>query len=191
MEVIMNLDEKVIKEQPLYHGAILDLVLEDVLLPNGQTAKREIIHHHGAVGIIPIDADGKLIVVRQWRAPMRKETLEIPAGKIDLGETDPKAVALRELNEETGLFSPSLKPVANFYSTPGFADEYLHLYYTDNLQPVAHKRQLDPDEFLNVAHLSFAQAQQALANNEICDAKTVLALFYWENLRLKGEVTLG
>lgn len=186
----MDFEEKVIKNQKLYHGSILDLDLEDVLLPNGQTAKREIVHHHGAVGIIPIDAEGKLVLVKQWRAPMAKETLEIPAGKIDLGETktDPKAVALRELNEETGLYAPDLEKIAQFYSTPGFADEFLHLYYTNDLQKVAHKRALDADEFLNVYHLSFEEAKQAQARDEICDGKTVIALYYWEILRLKGEV---
>lgn len=186
----MDFKEKVLKTQTLYRGSILNLDLEDVLLPNGDTAKREIIHHHGAVGIIPIDPAGKLILVRQWRAPMQKETLEIPAGKIDLGETDPKAVALRELNEETGLYSADLKAVTGFYSTPGFADEYLSIYYSDHLEPVAHKRGLDPDEFLNVTHLGFEAAQQALRNQEICDAKTILALYYWEILRLKGLVKL-
>lgn len=184
----MDFEEKVIKNQTLYHGAILDLDLEDVLLPNGQTAKREIVHHHGAVGIIPIDADGKLVVVKQWRAPMAQETLEIPAGKIDLGETDPKKVALRELNEETGLYAPDLTKVTQFYSTPGFADEYLYLYYTNDLQKVAHKRALDPDEFLNVYHLSFEDAKAAQARHEICDGKTIMALYYWEILRLKGDV---
>ncbi|MFD1671151.1 NUDIX hydrolase [Agrilactobacillus yilanensis] len=184
----MDFEEKVLKTQPLYRGSILNLDLEDVLLPDGRTAKREIIHHHGAVAIMPIDDEGKMLFVKQWRAPMRQETLEIPAGKIDLGETDPQAVALRELNEETGFYTPDLEKVAGFYSTPGFADEYLHLYYTKTLKPVAHKRSLDADEFLNVYHLSFAEAKAAQNRGEICDAKTIMALYYWEILRLKGDV---
>ncbi|MCD2255298.1 NUDIX hydrolase [Agrilactobacillus fermenti] len=186
----MNFEEKVIKTQPIYRGAILNLDLEDVLLPNGKTAKREIIHHHGAVAVMPIDQDGKMIFVRQWRAPMQKETLEIPAGKIDLGEKDPHKVALRELNEETGLYTDQLQHVTDFYSTPGFADEFLHLYYSDQLQKVTHKRSLDPDEFLNVSHLTFAEANDAKQAGLICDAKTIMALYYWEILRLKGAVRL-
>ncbi|WP_413476170.1 NUDIX hydrolase [Latilactobacillus fuchuensis] len=176
----MTYTEKVLSEESIFKGQIIDLAVQQVELPNGQTARREIVYHNGAVGIIPITADGRLIVVRQWRAPMQRETLEIPAGKIDLGETQLESVALRELNEETGMTTTALKGVAKFFSSPGFSNELMTLFYADQLTPVVHKRPLDADEFLNVEKLTLAEAQAAVASGLICDAKTIMALYYWQ-----------
>lgn len=176
----MTYTEKVLSEESIFKGQIIDLAVQQVELPNGQTARREIVYHNGAVGVIPITADGRLIVVRQWRAPMQRETLEIPAGKIDPGETQLESVALRELNEETGMTTTTLKTVAQFFSSPGFSNELMTLFYADRLTPVADKRPLDADEFLNVEQLTLAEAQAAMASGLICDAKTIMALYYWQ-----------
>ncbi|ANJ69185.1 NUDIX hydrolase [Latilactobacillus curvatus] len=176
----MDYTEKVLSEETLFKGQIIDLAVQQVALPNGQTASREIVYHHGAVGIIPITADNSILLVRQWRAPMQRETLEIPAGKIDPGEKNLDQVALRELNEETGLTTQKLVHVTDFFSSPGFSNELMTLYYTDTLTPVTHKRSLDDDEFLNVEKLTLEEAQAAVADGLICDAKTIMALYYWQ-----------
>ena len=111
---------------------------------------------------------------------MQRETLEIPAGKIDPGEKNLDQVALRELNEETGLTTQKLVHVTDFFSSPGFSNELMTLYYTDTLTPVTHKRSLDDDEFLNVEKLTLEEAQAAVADGLICDAKTIMALYYWQ-----------
>lgn len=176
----MSYEEKVLSEETLFKGHVIDLAVQLVALPDGQTASREIVYHHGAVGIIPITADGELLLVRQWRAPMQRETFEIPAGKIDLGETDLAKVALRELNEETGLTTTNLQQIAEFFTSPGFSNEKMTLFYTTALTPVANKRPLDDDEFLNIERLTLAQAKAAVKSGLICDAKTIMALYYWQ-----------
>lgn len=178
----MDLVEKVIQTLSIFKGKVIELQVQTVALPNGKQAKREIIRHHGAVGVIAIYQD-KLVLVRQWRAPLNQVTLEIPAGKIELDETDVQTVAVRELNEETGLKATSLEQVASFYTSPGFADEKMTLFFADKLQPLSEKRPLDDDEFLNVVYLTAEQVQQAITSGQICDAKTLLAIQYWQ---LKG-----
>lgn len=176
----MTYVEKVRTEKSIFKGHIIDLAVQEVELPNGETATREIVYHNGAVGIVPITADQRILLVRQWRAPMQRETLEIPAGKIDLGESDLASVALRELNEETGLTSDQLQEIAAFFTSPGFSNERMTLFYATDLKPVAHKRPLDADEFLNVEQLTLTQAQHAIDTGLICDAKTIMALYYWQ-----------
>lgn len=185
----MNLEEKYLSSERKFTGKIINLDVEQVKLPNGQTATREIVHHHGAAGIMPfLENKQKMLFVKQWREPMRKLTLEIPAGKIDMDENNPKEVALRELNEETGYKSPDMYKLCGFYSTPGFSDEYMTLFVAPTLEKVIHKRSLDSDEFLNVVPLTLEQAKEQIKSGLICDAKSILAVVQWENMLLKDRL---
>lgn len=175
----INFEEHVESEQTVYHGAILDLALEKVRLPNGRPANREIIHHHGAVGLIPLTDDGKIILVKQWREPLRQVTLEIPAGKIEPGEV-PLQTAKRELNEEVRMKAAHLNRVAQFYTSPGFADEKMTLFCATGLAVVTNELPQDDDEFLELVSLTPAEMQQQIATGLICDAKTIMALWYWQ-----------
>ncbi|MQS88360.1 NUDIX hydrolase [Companilactobacillus mishanensis] len=179
--------EQVVATKRMFGGKIFNVDVEQVILPNGIPSIREIVQHHGAVGIIPL-VDDKMIFVRQWRAPLEQETLEIPAGKIDPDEgSDLQEVALREMNEELGLTTDKLEKVTAFYASPGYSNEKLTMYLAKNLRPVENKRPLDSDEFLNVEKLTLDEAKKYVEDGTICDSKTIYAITYWELLKSKGE----
>ncbi|MQS74938.1 NUDIX hydrolase [Companilactobacillus halodurans] len=180
--------EEVIAKKRMFGGKIFNVDVEQVVLPNGASDIREIVQHHGAVGIMPFTDDGKMIFVRQWRSPLEQETLEIPAGKIDSDEgSDLKEVALREMNEELGLTTDSLEKVTAFFASPGYSNEKLTMFKATNLKKVENKRPLDPDEFLDVEKLSLDEAKAQVKKGAICDSKTIYALTYWELLQAKEK----
>ncbi|XUD02967.1 ADP-ribose pyrophosphatase [Enterococcus sp. AZ177] len=165
---------------------MIDVVLDEVSLPNGETSRRELVFHPGAVAVIPITADNKMIMVKQFRKPMEKVLLEIPAGKIDPGEHDhPKETAERELEEETGFRANMFTFVTSMYVSPGFANELLHIYYAEDLEKVPNPRPQDDDEILELYTLTLEEAKAEIASGLICDAKTIFAVQYWELQQLK------
>src|SRR5690625_4675186 len=125
--------EKTISSRSIFNGKIIDVQVDDVLLPDGNKSRREIVKHPGAVAIIPITEDNKIIFVEQYRKPLERSLIEIPAGKIEPNEK-PEITAVRELEEETGYTTDQLELVASFYTSPGFADEMIHLYFTNQLK---------------------------------------------------------
>lgn len=182
-----DFEEKTIKRTELFNGRIIEVALDEVQLPDGKTAARELVFHHGGVGIIPITAENKMIFVKQFRKPLEKVVLEIPAGKIDPGEgAQPEKTAARELEEETGYQAKTLTHLASMYLSPGFSNELLHIYSAENLVKIENPLPQDEDEVLELYELTFAEAKQALADGLICDAKTIFALQYWE-LKQKGD----
>ncbi|WP_223702417.1 NUDIX hydrolase [Sutcliffiella deserti] len=172
-----HLKETTIKKEKLFSGKIIDLYLEDVTLPNGKTSKREIIKHPGAVAVIAITEENKIVMVRQYRKAMEKVLVEIPAGKLDKGE-EPMSTAKRELEEETGYTCESLTPLISFYTSPGFADELVHLFVANGLRKDTIEHQLDEDEFVDLLEVTLDEAQQMIDNQEIYDAKTAYAIQY-------------
>ncbi|MGR3741958.1 NUDIX hydrolase [Companilactobacillus sp. DQM5] len=179
MQKKSKFEEKIISEKQIFKGHVVDLFVQDVELPDGQRAKREIIKHNGAVGIILVEND-KIALVRQWRAPMQQETLEIPAGKINIGEKDIKEVARRELREETGYVAENLVKVSQFFGSPGYSNEMLYMYFAVNPKKEFDTLKLDEDEFLNVEWVTIEEAKKEIESSLICDAKTLLALNYVE-----------
>lgn len=179
-----HLYEKTISTQPIYDGRIIKVQVDEVLLPNGNTAKREIVKHQGAVAVIPLTKDGKLVVVRQFRKPLEKAIVEIPAGKLERGE-DPLACAKRELEEETGYTARHYEKLSSFYTSPGFADELLHVYVATGL--TKGESRPDEDEFVDMIELTLDEAHELHRTGEICDAKTIVALFAWENRLLRAN----
>ena len=178
--------EKTLARKEIYHGHIIDLVVDDVQLPNGQQAKRELVFHPGAVGIIAITDEEKIVLVKQFRKPLEKVILEIPAGKIDPGEgQQPELTAARELEEETAYRAQTLEFITSMYLSPGFANEQMYLYHAKQLAKVANPLPQDDDEFLEICELTLDQAKEAMANQLICDAKTIYAIQYWELLLMK------
>ncbi|HSU79181.1 MAG TPA: NUDIX hydrolase [Candidatus Angelobacter sp.] len=180
-----DLTEKTIESRVLFEGRIIDVYLDTVELPNGKQSTREIVKHPGAVAIIPMTENGELLLVRQFRKALEKEIYEIPAGKLEKGE-DPKTCALRELEEETGYKTDSIEKVASFYTSPGFADELIHIYYTQSLKKGTEK--LDEDEFLELVSVSLNEAKDMVTDGRIHDAKTVYAVQYLEILELKQKL---
>lgn len=179
-----HLYEKTISSQSIYEGRIIKVKVDEVLLPNGNTAKREIVHHQGAVAVIPLTDDGRLVAVRQFRKPLEKVIVEIPAGKLEPGE-DPLSCAKRELEEETGYTAAHYEKLSAFYTSPGFADELLHVYVAKGL--VKGESRPDEDEFVDLLELTLEEAHELHQTGEICDAKTVVALFHWENQMLRAR----
>ncbi len=171
--------EKTLKSETLYEGRIIDLVLEDVELPNGKMSKREIVKHPGAVAIIPVTVEGKLVLIRQFRKALERNIVEIPAGKLEVGEK-PEVCAMRELEEETGYKTNHMEKVISFYTSPGFADEFVHIYFTNQLeQGVVNP---DEDEFVEKLEVTVEEAEKMILTNEIFDAKTAYAV-QWLKLR--------
>lgn len=167
----MELKEKCISQEIIYKGKIINVRLDTVLLPNGRTATREVVHHPGAVGIIACLGE-HILMVRQYRYALAKETLEIPAGKIDPGEK-PEKCAVRELREETG-YEGNMQFLGVFHTSPGFADEIIYLYLATNLKWSPLKA--DEDEFLGVIKVPWAEAVRMVTTNQIQDAKSVLGI---------------
>lgn len=170
-------EEKTIKTESIYDGKIIKLQVDDVVLPNGKTAKRELVKHQGAVAVIAITKDHKIVFVEQYRKPLERSLIEIPAGKLELGE-EPETTAVRELEEETGYTTKDLSFVTSFYSSPGFADELLHIYITDTLEKLDHPVAGDDDEFVEVLELTLDEAKQYVEEERIHDAKTNYAVLY-------------
>ncbi|MGC6770132.1 NUDIX hydrolase [Enterococcus sp. LJL128] len=181
-----DFEEKTITRQEIFKGHIIEVVVDDVRLPDGSTGKRELVFHPGGVAVIPITADNKMVMVKQFRKPLEKVILEIPAGKIDPGEQNhPIETAKRELEEETAYRAEKLIPITGMYVSPGFADEILHIFYAENLEKVENPLPQDEDEVIELYELTLEEAKQEVANGLICDAKTLFAVQYWELMELK------
>ncbi|GGM22331.1 ADP-ribose diphosphatase [Paraliobacillus quinghaiensis] len=177
-------EEKTIATTQIFNGKIINLQLDEVTLPNGETSKREIIRHPGGVGIIAVTDENKILFVEQYRKPLDKSLVEIPAGKLEPDEK-PEVTAKRELEEETGYTTDKLELVTSFYTSPGFADELLYIYYTDKLVPIKEKMALDEDEFVELVELTLEEAEALMIENKIHDAKTVYAITYLQHLLKK------
>lgn len=171
-----HLYEKTLSSETIYEGRIINLRVEDVELPNGKQSKRELIDHPGAVAVIAITPDNKILAVRQYRKALGKSIVEIPAGKLEVGE-EPEVTAIRELEEETGYTCQSLNEVISFYTSPGFANELVHLYVAEGLIKKG-EQAADEDEFLDVLYLSLGELEEMVKTQEVHDAKTAYALLY-------------
>ncbi|WP_240413957.1 NUDIX domain-containing protein [Paenibacillus periandrae] len=176
-------EEVTLSTQQIFEGKIISLQVDTVRLPNGKTATREIVKHPGAVAVLAL-VDDKMLVVEQFRKPLERNQIEIPAGKLDAGE-DPMEAAKRELKEETGYSCDTMKLVSSFYTSPGFADEIIHLYVAEQL--TNGDAQLDEDEFLDVESITLEQAQQYMREQRISDAKTITAVYAWQVYKLTGS----
>ncbi|HLQ84276.1 MAG TPA: NUDIX hydrolase [Pseudogracilibacillus sp.] len=170
-------EEKTLSTNKIFEGKIIDLQVDEVRLPNGKTSKRELVTHPGAVAIIAITPNNELVLVEQYRKPLELNILEIPAGKIEKNE-QPEVTALRELEEETGYTTNELIYLTSFYTSPGFANEIIHIYYTDQLTRLKNPVLGDEDEFVEVHKLLPDEINQAIKNQWIYDAKTIYAIQY-------------
>lgn len=177
----MELTEKQVDSRLVYQGIVVNVRMDHAQLPNGHIARREVVEHPGGVGILPLDEEGNLLLVRQFRYPFGRTLLEIPAGKLERGE-DPRDCAVRELAEEVGAVAGELRSLGALLPSPGVYGETLHLFLARALTlGPAHP---DEDEFLRVERLPFAQAVERILSNQLQDGKTVCAI-------LKAKALLG
>ncbi len=172
--------EKNLSRERVFDGIILHIDHLTNLLPNGKEAKREVAMHVGASAVLPVDADGNVYLVRQFRAPIDQVLLEVPAGKLDSLDEDRLLAAKRELKEETGFEADSWTHLTDTFTTPGFTNERISLYLARELR--AGESRPDEDEFLNVVKMPFDEALQMVLRGEIRDAKTQICLCMANNL---------
>lgn len=165
--------EKMISSKRIYEGRIVNLRVDEVVLPDGKATSREVVEYAGAVAVVPVNEKGELLLVRQYRYAVGETLLEIPAGKIERGE-DYASSAARELAEETGYESGNLKHLISFYSTPGFTNEQIHLFLATEL--TLKVQNLDEDEFIEVETVNMKKAAEMIMSGEICDAKSVAGI---------------
>ena len=170
----MELTEKQLSSELIYDGVIVKLFRDDVLLPNGNKGVREYIRHVGAVCVVPVTDDGRVVVERQFRYPFGEVLTELPAGKLDSKQEDPESAARRELREETGAQAAELIPLGDYYPTCAYSDEVIHLYLARGL--TFGERSLDEDEFLNVQLAPLEELVADVLNGTIKDGKTQTAL---------------
>jgi len=169
----MDLTEKKLSGEEKYKGVIISVTLDQVELCDGKKTLREVVHHPGGVGVLPLDADGSCYMVRQYRYPVGDTVLEIPAGKIDHHDAHLNT-AVRELSEETGLSADEFVDLGCCFTSPGYTDEIIHVYLARGLH--RGKSHLDEGEFLNVEKVPFEELLKMVMENRIIDAKTVIAV---------------
>jgi len=165
--------ETVTASRYVHRGKVVNLRIDDVRLPDGRKAVREVVEHAAAVCVVALDADDNVLLVRQFRLPTNKALLEIPAGSVNQGE-DPADAAARELAEECGYVPGRIERLAGFYSAPGFLTEYLHLYLATDLRE--ERRDADDDEDVDVVRIPADEAIARAARGDFEDAKTLVGL---------------
>ncbi len=165
--------DNVIKSRVVYRGKKATLRLDTILLEKGNTSVREIVEHPGVVAVVPIDAEGRVVLARQYRLAAEAVLLEVPAGVMDPGET-PEEAAQRELAEEIGMRAGRLTPLAGFFVSPGISTEFIHLFLGEDLVPA--EAEPDEDEDIVVTRLPLKEAIERISAGEIRDAKTVTGL---------------
>lgn len=181
----MEFEEKTLSRQEIFKGHIFTVAVDEVELPNGLgQAQRELVFHKGAVATLAITPAGKLILVKQYRKAIERVSLEIPAGKLEVGEAgSEEAAALRELEEETGYTTDKLELLYDFYSAIGFCNERIRLYLAENLIKVENPREQDADETIELIEMTLSEAKTAIQSGDICDAKTIMGIQYYELMR--------
>jgi len=173
----VELKETLIHSKKFFQGKIITVKQDLVLLENNQEACRDVVLHPGAVAVVAITNDDKLVFVRQYRYPVGEALLEIPAGKLDSGE-HPDDCARRELEEETGYTAGNIRKITSVYTTPGFCNEIIHIYLATQLIKTA--QCLDEDEFLNIEYYTLAEAHQMINDGRIHDGKSIIGLLMAE-----------
>lgn len=181
----MDLTEKPVKQEYKFKGKIVNLRVDDALLPNGNIAKREIVEHNGGVMVAPLDNEDNLYFVKQFRYPYMEIVTELPAGKLEKGE-DPFEAGKRELKEETGAVANKYVSLGQLYPTPGYCGEIIHMYLATELS--FGEQNPDDDEFLEVYKVPLAKAVEMVLSGELKDSKTQTAILKIHCLKQEGRI---
>jgi ADP-ribose pyrophosphatase len=163
-------DFELLESRAIFQGRVLGLEVDRVRLANGKVSELEIVRHPGAVAVAPVTASGEVLLVRQFRYATGDWLLEVPAGKLDLGE-EPNTAASRELEEETGYRPGRLEPLGRVWTTPGFSNEIIHLYLALDLEPA--NQALQDDEVLTVERLPLDAAVERALDGRLLDSKSI------------------
>ena len=176
---MIELKESTVSSEKVYDGTFLDVRKDVVSLPDGKTSTREWINHPGAACIIPIMPDGKLGLIKQYRYPVQSTMIELPAGKLDMGEK-PEVCAIRELEEETGYLADKLTFVTKIHPAIGFANEEMWIFLAENL--IESQKNTDHDEFVELMPTSIEAAIHMVWDGTITDVKTIIGILWVERL---------
>ena len=176
--------EETLSSRLIFEGRAVRLRVDTVRTPDGRETTREIVEHEECVAVIAVDEEGDILLVRQFRKPVEKELLEIPAGGIDPGET-PEDSVRREMREETGFLPRKLEKLGGFYSSPGFCTEYLYLYLATDL--VSSPLQAEDSEGITLVRVPPAQIPALLDSGTICDAKSIAGLLTFLEYQKSAE----
>ena len=174
--------EATIASARIYQGAILALRKDQVRMPNGRLTVREVLEHSDSVCMVPLDAEGNVLLVRQYRKPTESVLLEVPAGGIEEGET-PEEAAMRELQEEVSHVAGELRALSGFWLAPGWCDEYMYVFLATDLRPSDLEQ--DYDEMVQAVRVPLSQTPELIERGEIRDAKSIAALL--QTLRVVGD----
>lgn len=166
-----------IGERERYAGSFIRLVVGTFVDPQGYTFEREIVRHLGAVAVVPLEADGDTVrLVRQYRAPLDRDVLELPAGKLDVPGEAPDVAARRELAEEVGVSADTLVELGSFYNSPGFTDEQTTCFLAEGLSEVGSSLQGVEEQYLTLERVRMSSLAQLVASGAVVDAKTIIGL---------------
>jgi ADP-ribose pyrophosphatase len=171
--------EETLSSKVVYSGRVVRLRVDDIKLPDGRQTIREVVEHSDCVAVIPLDADGNVLLVRQFRKPVEKDLLEIPAGCIDPGE-EPVATVRREMREEIGYLPRKIERLGGFYASPGYCTEYLHLYLANDLVP--DRLQAEDTDSIELVRVPLSWIAGLIASGDICDAKSIAGLLLYLSL---------
>ena len=169
----MVLNEKTISVEEIFKGKIIDVTVEQVELINGEHSTREVVHHNGGVCVVPVDDEGNIYMVKQFRYPFKTVLLEVPAGKLEKGE-DHRICGIRELKEEIGAEAEKIEYLGCVYPTVAYDTEVIHMYMATGL--TFGEQSLDDDEFIDVVKMPLQKAYEMVMANEIPDAKSQTAI---------------
>lgn len=175
----MNLKEKQITHDLVYKNLFMKIYLDEILLPNNTTSKRIYLKHDGAAAVLPITMDGKVILIKQFRYPIMKEIIEIPAGKKDDISESGLVCAKRELEEETGYVSNDFSKFQDLHSCVGYSSELIELFVARNCVKIENPRKGDDDEFIELFIVSKDEIEELLRLGKVSDAKTLVALQHY------------
>ena len=170
---------KLLKSEILFKGKVFDHQVDEIEYESGNKGIREIAIHPGGAVVVPVKDDGKIILVKQFRYPLQKKLIELPAGKLDNGE-DPLLCATRELEEETGYKANEIKKLGEIYTAPGYCTEILHIYSTRGLTPGNHNRE-EGEHGMEILELSLNEIEEMILKGEITDAKTIVGIYFLKN----------
>jgi ADP-ribose pyrophosphatase len=173
-----NPEAAVMDHQDIYQGKIVSLYVDTIRQASGRAAIREVVHHPGGVTAVPVLDDGRILLIRQFRYPIGKFILELPAGKLDSGQP-PKETAARELEEEIGYKAGSLEYETTFYTTPGISDEAIHFFIARDLAPC--EQTLEEGEHITLEAYSLDECLKKIWDGEINDGKTILGILWYKN----------
>lgn len=175
----MTFKEETISSEMIYEGAIMNVRRDKVTVKDGQTSFREIVEHNGGAAVVALKEDGKVVMVKQFRKPFERDVLEIPAGKIEIGE-DPEVTVIRELKEETGYTADHVELLCKYAPSVGYTTEVLYIYKATGLTPG--ETDFDPQEALDTIEMPLEEVVEMIKAGKILDGKTITGILLTKEL---------